>query len=89
MSGDFVNFSIGTGHQTISLIAPLSVPSGVKVRGTTQPGPLGKPLIETTGSGWSLGSNGQLKDLVINYSGGTAVECKGPCVIQNCFIGTD
>jgi hypothetical protein len=93
VAGDTVAFSIGSGHKTIALVSGLVVPQGVTVDGTTQPGYVGTPLVETTGNSWSLGGQSELIGMVVNNST-VGVQCGltasgGSCKVQKCFIGTD
>jgi uncharacterized repeat protein (TIGR01451 family) len=56
---DFIEFQVGSGLQTIALLAPLPVISeSVSIDATTQPGFSGTPLIELNGLGAGPGANG-------------------------------
>ena len=66
-----IDFNIGTGAQTISLISALpSISVPVLIDGTTQPGYTTAPLIDLDGTGAGTGANGL--DLEAG-SGGSAV----------------
>jgi hypothetical protein len=94
-----INFSIGTGAQTISPSSPLPrISNPVTIDGTTQPGYAGKPLIEIEGS--QAGSNpglvisagfSTIKGLVINRfkSDGIFMYDTNGNTIEGNFIGTD
>jgi hypothetical protein len=65
---DTIRFKIGTGAQTIKLLAALPILTGpVTLDGTTQPGYAGTPLVELDGTGAGADVNG----LVL--AGGTSV----------------
>ena len=94
-----INFSIGTGVQTISPLSPLPrISARAIIDGTTQPGYAGKPIIEIEGSqaGAATGlviSAGfsTIKGLVINRFSGDGIfmfDTNGN-VIEDNFIGTD
>ena len=97
---DAIDFSIGSGVQTISLLSalpPISDP--VIIDGTTQPGFAGSPIIELDGSGAGsgvdglqiAGGNSTVRGLVINRFGddGIHMQSNGGNTIEGCFIGTD
>src|SRR5687768_10508743 len=93
-----INFSIGTGAQTISPLSPLPrISNPVTIDGTTQPGYAGKPIIEIEGS--QAGSNpglvisagfSTIKGLVINRfkSDGIFMFDTNGNTIEGNFIGT-
>ena len=95
-----INFSIGTGQQTISLLQPLpTLANPVTIDGTTQPGYAGTPLIQVDGSqagpgaiGFSLDDdshNSTIKGLEINNfnSGGILDDNGNANVFTNDVIG--
>jgi hypothetical protein len=96
---DVINFSIGTGQQTIVLATALPVITDpVTIDATTQPGFAGVPLIEVQPDrtlvfdGFKITSgNSVLRGLVINRFRGHAVvlETGGGNVIEGNYIGTD
>lgn len=56
---DVITFAIGSGPQTISLTSGLpTITDSVAIRGDTQPGFGGAPIIELNGSGAGTGVNG-------------------------------
>ena len=56
---DMIVFAIGSGPQTISLTSELpTITDTVAIRGDTQPGFGGAPIIELNGSGAGMGVNG-------------------------------
>jgi hypothetical protein len=97
---DTINFSIGSGAQTISLGSALpTISDPVTIDGTTQPGFAGSPIIELNGSGAGAGAAGlrftggssTVRGLVINLflADGVKIETTGGNLIEGCFIGTD
>lgn len=96
---DTVNFSIGTGVQTISPGSALPGVTGpVTLDGTTQGGYTGSPLIEINGAnaGYTEGlifsaGNNTIRGLVINRfaKAGINILWGDNNVIENCYIGTD
>ncbi len=97
---DTIEFSIGSGSQTIALLSLLPfVSEPVIIDGTTQPGFAGAPLIELNGINAGAGVNGltidaggsTVKGLVINrFMGhGIALRVSGGNVIAGNYIGTD
>lgn len=94
-----INFSIGTGAQTISPLSPLpTITARVIIDGTTQPGYAGKPIIEIEGSqagnraGFVISAGfSTIRGLVINRFNGDGIfmfDTNGN-VIEDNFIGTD
>ena len=94
-----INFSIGTGVQTISPLSPLpTISARVRIDATTQPGYAGKPIIEIDGSqaGTATGlviSAGfsTVRGFVINRFSGNGIfmfDTNGN-VIEDNYIGTD
>jgi hypothetical protein len=94
-----INFSIGTGAQTISPLSPLpTISARVIIDGTTQPGYAGKPIIEIEGSqagnraGFVISAGfSTIKGVVINRFNGDGIfmfDTNGN-VIEDNFIGTD
>jgi len=56
---DTINFSIGSGPQTISPTSPLpTITDSVAIDGWTQPGFAGRPIVELSGASAGLGANG-------------------------------
>jgi len=102
---DTINFSIGSGVQTINVgsttgLALPIITSPLTIDGTTQPGYPGSPLIELNGaSAAGGGANGlyiaagssTIKALVINRFGGLGIKIEplGGNIIAGNFIGTD
>ena len=95
-----IDFSIGTGQQTISLLQPLpTLANPITIDGTTQPGYAGKPLIQVDGTqagagaiGFSLDDdshNSTIKALEItDFSGGGILDDNGNAnVFTNDVIG--
>ncbi len=95
-----IDFSIGTGQQTISLLQPLpTLANPITLDGTTQPGYAGKPLIQVDGSqagagaiGFSLDDdshNSTIKGLEItDFSGGGILDDNGNAnVFTNDVLG--
>lgn len=100
---DEIDFSIGSGHQTITAFAQETINDTVTVDGTTQPGFAGSPLIQLDGSagppaGSTLGAspapNSVFRGLDINQTGSTAanglflINASGS-IIEGNYIGTD
>ena len=100
---DLINFSIGSGPQTIKPEIPLPpITDAVTIDGTSQPGFAGKPIIELTGrepdfAGPGLditASNSVVRGLVINRFIGTPFAgiqsvYGGRNIFEGNFIGTD
>jgi len=96
---DTINFSIGSGVQTISPTADFpGILSVVTIDGTTQPGFAGTPLIVLNGtnmpSGGGLkvaGGNSVVRGLVVNRCSSVGVQFlkSGGNLIEGCFLGTD
>jgi titin len=99
---DTINFSIGSGLQTINLTSPLpAITETVAINGATQPGFAGAPLIVLNGSGAGITANGlvinaancAIRSLVINGFGHVGVVMSGAGVtgniVQGCYIGTN
>jgi photosystem II stability/assembly factor-like uncharacterized protein len=95
-----IQFSIGSGVQTITPRSPLpTVFIPVTIDGTSQPGYNGTPIIELNGSQAGtntdglilLAGNSTVQGLVINRFSldGLAVQNNGGSVIQGNYIGTD
>ncbi|HJQ71534.1 MAG TPA: BACON domain-containing carbohydrate-binding protein [Blastocatellia bacterium] len=94
-----INFSIGSGVQTISPLSPLPrVSARVIIDGTTQPGYAGKPIIEIEGSQAGSGTGlvisagfSTVRGLVINRFNGNGIFMfdTNANVIEDNFIGTD
>jgi len=98
---DTINFSIGSGVQTITPLSLLPTVGGpVTIDGTTQPGFAGSPVIELSGAavvnvGLSISSaDNTVKGLVINrftHAGISIVSAivSGGNKIEGNFLGTD
>ena len=96
---DVINFSIGTGVQTITPLSPLpTITESVIIDGTTQPGYAGKPLIEINGSqaGAAFGviifaGFSTIRVLVINRfsRSGIVMSDTNGNIIEDNYIGTD
>ena len=97
---DLIDFSIGTGVQTISPLSALpTITDPVIIDGTTQPGFLGTPIIELDGSNTVGAVNGleitagssTVKALAINRfrNYGIRLRINGGNTVEGCFIGTD
>jgi uncharacterized repeat protein (TIGR01451 family) len=94
-----INFSIGTGLQTISPSKPLPViVDPMTIDGTTQPGFSSTPVIQINGAlagGTAIGlqvsaSNTTIKGLAINRFGGDGVQVSaGGVTLLGDFIGVD
>ncbi|HZM87895.1 MAG TPA: HYR domain-containing protein [Blastocatellia bacterium] len=98
-----INFSIGSGAQTISLLSALpQIVEAVTIDGTTQPEFMGTPLIELDGSLCPPGTNGlfisdggasTVRGLVINrFSGsgyGIRLQNFGGNIVEGNYIGTN
>ena len=91
---DTINFSIGSGVQTITT-GGLGITDPVIIDGTTQPGFAGSPIIELDASGrltglFITGGGSTVKGLVINGTGrGIVLRPNGGNTIQGNYIGTD
>ena len=98
---DTINFSIGTGSQTISPSSALfNIGGPVTIDGTTQPGYSGTPLIEIDGANagggnglnFATGSdNSAVKGLIIDNFTDYGIQITGASgfTIQGNYIGTD
>jgi uncharacterized repeat protein (TIGR01451 family) len=97
---DLIQFSIGSGLQSINLAAPLpAITEAATIDGTTQPGFSGTPLIELRGVSAGAGANGvtiqtnnvSVRGLVINQFDGFGILINGGNAnsIQASFIGID
>ncbi|MCH8814922.1 MAG: hypothetical protein IH957_07470 [Chloroflexi bacterium] len=97
---DTINFSIGTGVQTIAPGSVLPfITDPVTIDGTTQAGFAGTPIIELDGSGAGAGvvgllitaGNSTVRGLVINRFVGHGIELRtnGGNFVQGNYIGTD
>ncbi|MCA1684424.1 MAG: hypothetical protein LC745_00255, partial [Planctomycetia bacterium] len=97
---DTIQFTVGTGAQSIALASPLqTVTNSVTIDGTTQPGYAGAPLIELNGAGAGASvdglvlsaGNSAVKGLVINRFSGNGVVLLGGSndAITGNYIGTD
>lgn len=97
---DIIDFSIGSGVQTITPLSALpTITDPVNILGYTQPGFLGAPIIEINGSNAGTSVSGlviaagssQIWDLVINRFDGAGIDLSGAgnnLLIGN-FLGTD
>ena len=96
-----IDFGIGTGAQTISLLSALpNITVPVLIDGTTQPGYTSAPLIDLDGTSAGSGANGldlaagsggsTIRALVINnFSGdGISITTTGN-IVQSSYIGTN
>lgn len=96
---DVINFSIGSGLQTISLASPLpEITDPVTIDGTSQPGFAGNPVIEVRVDGIILGDgltitggNSTIRGLILNRFRGNAIkiESAGGNVVEGNYIGTN
>ena len=98
---DRIEFSIGTGLQTINLLSALpAIIDPVTIAGQTQPGFADSPLIELNGAGAGTDSDGifvraggvgsVIRSLVINRFNDAGVSLlRTSCIVRGCFIGTD
>jgi hypothetical protein len=95
---DSIAFSIGTGHQTITLAGGLeSFSGGGVIDGRTQPGWSGTPLIEINGSGitgteecLAILNGTTLWSVAVNRCRNVGVVVSGSeSAIYGCYIGTD
>ena len=96
-----IDFGIGTGTQTISLLSALpSIVVPVVIDGTTQPGYTNAPLIDLDGTSAGAGANGvvlgsgsdgtTIRALVINNFTGAGISITTTDnAVQGSFIGTD
>ena len=100
-TNDAIDFSIGSGQQTITLTATLpAITKPVVIDATTQPGFSGTPIIQIAGAGLSgapdgltlsaTAGNSVIKGLVITGFQGAAihVQSSGNTFTDN-FLGTD
>jgi hypothetical protein len=99
---DAINFSIGSGLQTINLLSPLpAITETVAINGATQPGFAGAPLIVVNGSSAGITTNGlvinaancAIRSLVINGFGHVGIVINGVGatgnIVQGCYVGTN
>lgn len=99
---DVIVFNIpGGGIHTINLLSALPGVTGpVAVKGQTQPGFDGVPLIELNGAGAGVGTHGLefnpgavgsvVRGLIINRFGGDGIRVAADnCRIVGCYVGTD
>jgi hypothetical protein len=99
---DAINFSIGSGLQTINLLSPLpAIIETVAINGATQPGFTGAPLIVLNGSGAGsaarglqiLAANCVIRSLVVNGFSKTGIYISGGGAtgnqVQGCYVGTN
>src|ERR1044072_8295674 len=93
---DTINFSIGTGLQTISPATDLpTITSPVIIDGTTQPGYSGNPIIELSGGGvrtiglHTTAGGSTVKGMVVNgfTLAGIRLETNGGNTVQGNYIG--
>lgn len=95
-----INFSIGSGAQTIIPTSSLpSVTAAVVIDATTQPGYSGAPLIELNGTSLRANINGldvtgassTIRGLLVNRFPGSGIRLAGAGghVVQACWIGID
>jgi parallel beta-helix repeat protein len=99
-----INFSIGTGPQTIQPLTTLYLTTGnnhVTIDGNSQPGFAGKPLIELDGSQLAGNanllsvSNAVIRSLILNGAPEAGLEISSPFFgvgeswVDNCYLGTD
>jgi parallel beta-helix repeat protein len=95
---DKIQFSVGSGVQTITLTSSLpTISDSVVLDGTTQPGYAGTPLIELNGASAGAGANGltitannsTVRALVINRFSGDGISLvSSGNLIASCYIGT-
>ncbi|MCA8996326.1 MAG: Ig-like domain-containing protein, partial [Planctomycetaceae bacterium] len=97
---DTIQFSIGSGLQTINLFSALpQITDPVVIDGTTQPGFTGTPIIELNGGNAAVGTDGlrvsaggtTIRGLVINRFEGNAIliTSGGKNLIAGNYLGTD
>lgn len=96
---DTIGFAVGSGPVTIAPGRALpTVDDSVVIDGTTQPGYGGTPIVELSGAGAGLRSDGlritaggsTVRGLVINRFGvGLALSTNGGNAIEGNYIGTD
>ncbi len=98
---NLIDFGIGTGAQTISLLSALpSIMVPVVIDGTSQPGYTNAPLIDIDGTSAGAGANGlvlglgsdgtTIRALVINNFAGAGISITTTDnAVQGSFIGTD
>lgn len=95
-----IDFSIGSGAQTIIPTSPLpSVTAAVVIDATTQPGYSGAPLIELNGTSLRSNTNGlnvtggssTIRGLLVNRFPGSGLRLAGAGghLVQACWIGID
>ncbi len=94
---DVIEFSIGSGPQTITPTTPLPALTGpLVIDGATQPGFAATPLIELRGNNLSapalqlLGGDSAVRGLVVNKFFNNAIElASSRNVVEGCWIGLD
>ncbi|MDT4966095.1 MAG: hypothetical protein QOJ64_832 [Acidobacteriota bacterium] len=95
---DTINFSIGSGLQTIAPLSPLpTVTDPVVIDGSTQPGFAGTPIIElnggsVTGDGLTItAGNSTVRGLVVNRFRGYGIkfDTGSNNIIAGNYVGTD
>lgn len=94
---DTIAFYIGAGVQTIEPLSPLpDITSPLVINGRTQPGFVGKPIVELRGTYVNIGltilaGNSIVRGLVLNSFHSTAVYITGfgGNVLEGNFIGTN
>ena len=95
-----IAFAINSGPNHINIVAPLpTITDRVVIAGQTQPGFVGRPLIELNGTNTTsangleidLGASGTVvRGLVINRFDETGIAIvANNCVVKGCYIGTD
>lgn len=97
-----INFSIGSGLQTINLASPLpALTRAVLMNGQTQPGYAGDPLIEIRGGGTIAGdglrfnAGGEVVSLIVNGfddPGAAGIRVGNNVtsfVMRDCYVGTN
>lgn len=88
-----VEFSIGTGLQTINVLTPLpEIADTVYVDGKSQPPVVFQPQIEVnaasmTGSGAVFTVRGTLVSVTVNRFTGIGIEARGTAHIYGCLVG--
>jgi MBG domain (YGX type)/Bacterial Ig-like domain (group 3) len=99
---DAIDFEIGSGAKTITLLSPLpAITDPVVINAATQPGFTGAPIVEINGAGAGAGANGltisgpniTIQGLVINRFSGDGILLNGGSdtgdqILGN-YIGTD
>jgi hypothetical protein len=88
-----VEFSIGTGLQTINVLTPLpEIADTVVVDGGSQSPSSSLPAIEVnasamTGSGAVFTVRGRLESVTVNHFTGTGIEARGAAHVSGCLVG--